>query len=115
MEITRVQGDDRGEVAGARPGGMRPARSPRLGQLDCGCSQGGHQDRPVPEDRANFCLGSRVDPSGQCGDNGTQAREEEMKGGGGSERPPTPGLVSRELVFSLKSLSLKTGLTVREE
>lgn len=47
--------------------------------------------------------GLGVDPSGKHGDNRTQAREEEVQGGGGSERPPTPGLTSGELVFSLKS------------
>lgn len=36
---------------------------------------------------------------------GLTQREEEVEGGGGSERPPTPGLVSEELVFSLNSLS----------
>ena len=62
------------------------------------------QGRPVPEDRANFCLGSGVDLSGKHREDRTQAREEEVEGGGGSERPPTPGLTSGELVFRLKSL-----------
>lgn len=73
---------------------MRSARKPRPGRVTLGAAreemtytagarEGVMADGSAPEDRANFCLGSGLDLSGKCGDNGTQVREEGAGGRGG--------------------------------
>lgn len=73
----KAWGHEASKKAQTRPPGpcMQPGKR---GPVLAGPGRASRQDRPVPEDRANFGLCSRVDPSGKRGDNRTQT-----KGGGG--------------------------------
>lgn len=100
---------------------MRSTEKLRPGQLTLGTArkekthikgEPGSDGRRVSSRRqgTKFHLGSRVDLSGKCGDDWTQAREEVVGRGCHS------WAVSGELIFSLKlPISLRTRLIVREE